>query len=73
MHIKDLKDLTDKDSQCDVGDGQVPVPAIFQELKKINYQGCVNLEYEINAGDPLPGVERSSRYMRGVLARLAAA
>jgi sugar phosphate isomerase/epimerase len=73
MHIKDLKDLTDKDSQCDVGDGQVPVPAIFQELKKINYQGCVNLEYEINAGDPLPGVERSFRYMRGVLARLAAA
>jgi len=59
MHIKDLKDLTDKDSQCDVGDGQIPVPDIFRELKKIRYQGCVNLEYEINADDPLPGVERS--------------
>ena len=73
MHIKDLKDLTDKDSHCDVGDGEIPVPAIFQELKKIRYQGCVNLEYEINADDPLPGVERSFRYMRGVLAGLAAA
>jgi len=73
MHIKDLKDLTNKDSQCDVGDGEIPVPAIFQELKKINYQGCVNLEYEIDADNPLPGVERSFKYMRGVLAGLAAA
>jgi sugar phosphate isomerase/epimerase len=73
MHIKDLTDLTNKDSQCDVGDGEMPIPAIFQELKKIRYQGCVNLEYEINADDPLPGVERSFSYMRGVLAGLAAA
>jgi len=73
MHIKDLKDLTGRDSQCDVGDGEIPIPAIFQELKKISYQGCVNLEYEINADDPLPGVLRSFSYMRGVLAGLAAA
>jgi sugar phosphate isomerase/epimerase len=72
MHIKDLKDLTDKDSQCDVGDGEMPILAIFQELQKIRYQGCVNLEYEINADDPLPGVQRSFSYMRGVLAGLAA-
>jgi sugar phosphate isomerase/epimerase len=73
MHIKDLTDLTNKDSQCDVGDGQIPIPNIFRELIKIHYQGCVNLEYEINADDPLPGVQRSFRYMRGVLAGLAAA
>ena len=73
MHIKDLTDLTNKESDCDVGDGEIPIPAIFQELKKIRYQGCVDLEYEINADDPLPGVERSFSYMRGVLAGLAAA
>jgi sugar phosphate isomerase/epimerase len=73
MHIKDLTDLTNKESDCDVGDGEMPIPAIFQELKKIRYQGCVNLEYEINVDDPLPGVERSFSYMRGVLAGLAAA
>ena len=73
MHIKDLTDLTKRDSQCDVGDGELPIPAIFQQLKKIGYQGCVNLEYEIHAEDPLPGVERSFSYMRGVLAGLAAA
>ena len=72
MHMKDLKDLTDKESDCDVGDGQIPIPDVFRELEKIRYQGCVNLEYEINADDPLPGVERSFRYMRGVLAGLGA-
>jgi hypothetical protein len=33
----------------------------------------VNLEYEINADDPLPGVVRSFRYLRLVLTDLAAA
>jgi len=39
----------------------------------MNYQGCVNLEYEINEKDPLAGMQRSFSYMRGVLAGLAAA
>jgi sugar phosphate isomerase/epimerase len=73
MHVKDLKDLSVKESQVDVGDGDMPFPAIFKQLKKMNYQGCVNLEYEINGKDPLPGMQRSFSYMRGVLAGLAAA
>jgi sugar phosphate isomerase/epimerase len=71
VHIKDLRDLKVKESQCDVGDGAMPIPAIFRQLKKMNYQGCVNLEYEINEKDPLPGMQRSFSYMRGVLAGLA--
>lgn len=70
MHIKDLKDLMDKNSQCDVGDGKMPIPAIFKQLKKMNYQGVVHLEYEINADNPVPGMLRSFAYMRGVLAGL---
>jgi hypothetical protein len=31
----------------------------------------VNLEYEINAKDPLPGMQISFAHMRGVLAGLA--
>ena len=73
MHVKDLRDFTSRESQCDVGEGIMPFPAIFKQLKKMNYQGCVNLEYEINAKDPLPGVLRSMFYMRGVLAGLGAA
>ena len=73
MHVKDLRDFTSRESQCDVGEGIMPFPAIFKQLKKMNYQGCVDLEYEINPKDPLPGVLRSMFYMRGVLAGLAAA
>ncbi len=70
MHVKDLRDLNGKDSQCVVGDGAMPIPAIFKELKKMNYQGGVMLEYEIEAENPLPGMLRSFAYMRGVLAGL---
>lgn len=68
MHVKDLKDMGDKESQCDVGEGMMPFPAIFRQLLKMNYQGYVNLEYEINETAPLVGMEKSFAYMRGVLA-----
>jgi sugar phosphate isomerase/epimerase len=72
VHVKDLRDFTPRAQQCDVGEGAIPFPAIFKQLKSMNYQGCVNLEYEINENDPLPGMRRSFSYMRGVLAGLAA-
>lgn len=68
MHIKDLTDLTDRDSQVAVGEGAIPIAALFRQLLTMNYQGYVNLEYEINARDPLPGMQVSFAYMRGVLA-----
>ncbi len=71
MHFKDLKNRTDKDSQCEVGDGVMPVVAIFKQLKKSGYRGYVNLEYEINSENPLPGAMRSMGYMKGVLAGMA--
>ena len=67
MHIKDLRSLSDKDSQCRVGEGAMPVVAIFKQLKKMKYQGMVNLEYEIDAENPVPGMIQSFAYMRGVL------
>ena len=41
---------------------------IFQALIAINYKGFVDLEYEVHADDPMPGVTASFSYMRGVLA-----
>src|SRR5437667_131974 len=49
LHFKDLKKNNDKDIQCDVGEGVMPVVAIFKQLRKIGYRGYVNLEYEINS------------------------
>jgi sugar phosphate isomerase/epimerase len=68
MHVKDLKNLMNKDSQVAVGDGEMPVASIFKLLQKMGYKGGVMLEYEINADNPVPGMEKSFAYMRGVLA-----
>ncbi|SRR5579883_173036 len=70
FHFKDLKSATDKDSQCEVGEGVIPTVAIFRQLKKVGYRGCVNLEYEINSENPLPGAQHSIGYMKGVVAGL---
>jgi sugar phosphate isomerase/epimerase len=72
MHFKDLKNRKEKESQCDVGEGVMPVVAIFRQLRKIRYRGCVNLEYEINSDNPLPGMLHSMGYMKGVLAGMEA-
>ncbi len=68
MHIKDLASFTEKESQVAVGEGKMPIREIFQALIKTNYQGWVDLEYEIHGDDPMPGVTESFAYMRGVLA-----
>jgi sugar phosphate isomerase/epimerase len=73
MHIKDLADPRVRDSQVPVGEGKLPIPHIFMQLIKMKYGGCVNLEYEIHADDPLPGMQKSFSYMRGVLAGLQSA
>jgi sugar phosphate isomerase/epimerase len=70
VHIKDLRDLMVKESQCIVGEGAMPVARIFEQLEKMSYPGYVNLEYEIDADNPLPGMKQSFAYMRGVLAGL---
>ena len=68
MHMKDLTDFSSKESQVAVGDGKMPIRGIFEALIAIQYPGFVDLEYEVHADDPMPGVSKSFAYMRGVLA-----
>jgi sugar phosphate isomerase/epimerase len=68
VHIKDLTDFTAKESQVAVGEGIMPIRAIFEALIKAKYPGWVDLEYEIHGDDPMPGLIASIAYMRGVLA-----
>jgi sugar phosphate isomerase/epimerase len=70
MHIKDLADFKDSSSQVPVGDGIMPIVAIFQALIAIKFKGHVMLEYEIEPDNPLPGMIKSFAYMRGALAGL---
>jgi len=70
MHTKDLSDPMVKESQVAVGEGKLPIKQIFAQLIKMKYKGCVNLEYEIQESDPLPGMKKSFTYMRGILDEL---
>ena len=70
MHTKDLADPMVKESQVAVGEGKLPIKQIFAQLVKMKYKGCVNLEYEIQESDPLPGMKKSFAYMRRVLDEL---
>jgi sugar phosphate isomerase/epimerase len=72
MHVKDLADLSVKESQVAVGQGKIPFGQLFLQLIKMKYDGCVNLEYEINADNPMPGIQESFSYMRGVLTGIKA-
>jgi sugar phosphate isomerase/epimerase len=70
IHMKDLANFHDKESQVAVGEGVMPVRKIFEALMTMKYQGFVDLEYEIHPDDPMPGVTRSFAYMRRTLAEL---
>ena len=72
VHMKDLTDFNAKESQVAVGEGIMPVREIFRALIETHYQGFVDLEYEIHADDPMPGVIASFAYMRGVLSGMGA-
>jgi sugar phosphate isomerase/epimerase len=68
IHMKDLTDFQNKESQVAVGDGMMPLRPIFETLIATRYNGFVDLEYEVHPDDPMPGVTASFGHMRGVLA-----
>jgi sugar phosphate isomerase/epimerase len=68
MHMKDVVEGSATASDVAVGEGVMPVRAIFAELAAMKYAGYVDLEYELTPDDPMPGVMESFAYMRGVLA-----
>lgn len=71
LHMKDLKDLMNAKTQVPVGEGKMPVAEIFRQLVKQGFPGYVNLEYEIEADAPLPGMKKSFEFMRKVAAEVA--
>lgn len=72
LHLKDLRDLRDVNSQCVVGEGAIPIVDILRQLSSMHFSGCANLEYEIDEQNPLAGMQRSMAYLRGALAGIDA-
>jgi sugar phosphate isomerase/epimerase len=72
MHVWDSRTAGRQSQPCPVGDGVLPVAAMFKQLIQMNYAGMVNLEYELEPENPMPGMIRSMAYMRGVLDAVSA-
>src|SRR6202051_24554 len=68
VHMKDLTNSESRESQVAVGGGKMPDRRMFEALIATQYQGFVDLEYEVHPDNPMPGVSASFAYMRGVLA-----
>jgi len=67
MHFKDLDSDKIDAKGVPVGTGVLPVIPLLRELLHLPYSGEVQLEYEVEAKDPLPGMAESLGFMRGSL------
>jgi inosose dehydratase len=71
IHFKDL-DSDHLDAKgVPVGTGALPVVALLRELAGSGYSGEIQLEYEVEPKDPVPGMAESLGFMRGTLQTLA--
>lgn len=67
LHLKDVDKVEANGTSVEIGRGVIDIPKVIQALKKINYQGCMALEYEKDDEDPVPGLAESVGYVRGIV------
>lgn len=67
MHMKDVDKGEAKGGSVEIGRGIIDITKVIRTLKKINYQGCMALEYEKDGDDPVPGLAESVGYVRGII------
>lgn len=67
MHFKDLESDHVDAKGVPVGTGVMPIIPLLGELLHSGYKGEMQLEYEVEAKDPLPGMAESFGFMRGAL------
>jgi sugar phosphate isomerase/epimerase len=67
MHFKDLESDHIDAKGVPVGTGVMPIVPLLQELLHSGYKNEIQLEYEVEPKDPLPGMAESLGFMRGAL------
>ncbi|MHB8735607.1 MAG: sugar phosphate isomerase/epimerase family protein [Terriglobales bacterium] len=67
IHFKDLESDDVKAKGVPVGTGALPIIPVLRHLVAMSYTGEVQLEYESEMDDPIPGMAESFGFMRGVL------
>jgi sugar phosphate isomerase/epimerase len=71
MHFKDLDSDHIDAKGVPVGTGVLPIIPLLRELVNSGYKEEIQLEYEVEAKDPLPGMAESFGFMRGVLQQMS--
>jgi sugar phosphate isomerase/epimerase len=71
MHFKDLDSDHVDAKGVPVGTGAVPIISLLRELLHLRYAGEIQLEYEVEPKDPVPGMAESLGFMRGSLQTMA--
>ena len=66
MHIKDVTEAAQDGKAIEVGRGIINFPALVRALRKIKYPGHCGIEFEKDMKDPLPGIDESVGYFKGV-------
>jgi sugar phosphate isomerase/epimerase len=66
LHLKDTADGHDKI----LGTGKTDLLACVQALREVRFTGAFNLEYEMDAGNPDPGIEKSVACVRALIAKV---
>jgi sugar phosphate isomerase/epimerase len=67
MHVKDLDSDRVDAKGVPVGTGVLPIIPLLRELLHSGYKEEIQLEYEVEPKDPLPGMAESFGFMRGAL------
>ncbi|MCX7925696.1 MAG: sugar phosphate isomerase/epimerase [Fimbriimonadales bacterium] len=66
VHIKDVKDRT---QYTLIGKGDLDVVGFLRALRRIDFKGCLALEYEENPDDPLPDLRACLEAIRAAVKR----
>jgi inosose dehydratase len=59
VHFKDFKDEGGKMVEKIPGEGALKVKETLALLKKVNFQGCLSLEYESSPANPIPDMTKA--------------
>ena len=70
LHLKDHDNKRKTDVPFGDPTGVLNVPGVLAALKKVKFAGYVSIEYEANADNPLPDVEKCLAYLRTAAAKV---
>src|SRR5580704_5926915 len=74
VHLKDVRTINEggrrKKIFTIIGQGDLDIAGCLRTLKKLNYQGCLSLEYEENEQNPLSDIAVSLQAVRDAAAKM---